>query len=255
VSQINTDVLDVDFAKCPEFTFGDAGVRRAFGPSSFEQRFGVLSEQEIEQAIDAQEANGGALDLLVSRIYDQGQEGACASNATCQAHEIVQAKQRGIKNVVHLSAISLYKRVRLSGGGSFIDDNWEELQQRGVLPLDTPENRDRFDALMPNTGRQKPFPPNWEATARRLAGLEATPIQTTPGLLTALVTQHPCVVGRDGHAICYTRIMRHSGRKVAKYANSWSERWGEAGFGYDSESKIRSAARWAFALRSVRAAA
>lgn len=252
MSDINTDVLDVDFSKCEQYTPGDRGVRRSFGLAPYEERFALLSDAEIEQAIDAHAEHGGSLDLLVSRIYDQGQEGACASNATAQAHEIVQAQQYGIDAVVHLSAISLYKRVRLQGGGSFIDDNWEELNSRGILPLDTPENREEFgDYCMPNVGKSLPFPSGWEGTGKLFAGLEATPINSVRGLKTAMLS-HPVVVGRDGHAICYCRLMRDRGRHVAKYANSWNQRWGDNGFGYDSESKIASSARWAFALRSVR---
>lgn len=246
------DFLDVDFRKFEQYVCGDLGAQ-TFGWPNYEQRFGVMSDSEIEEAIDASDAAGGSLDLLVSRIYDQRQEGSCVANASCQAHEIVQTKQSG--TAVQLSAISLYKRIgRSAQSGAIVSDGWKEMHRRGVLPLDTPENRAKFgDAVMPNTGFSRPFPANWEATAKLFAGLEAWNINSTVGLMTAVLQGHPVVVGRDGHSIVYTRITRGSQRaKVAKYANSWSEGWGDKGFGYDSMSKINEAARWAFALRSVR---
>lgn len=245
--------LDVDFEQCPEFVFGDLGAC-TFGQPAFEQRFGTLDASEIEAAIDACEEAGGGLDQLVTRIYDQVQEGSCVANATCQAAEIIQAKERGKDAVVHLSAISLYKRIgRTAQSGAIVSDGWKELKARGVLPLDNEANRRDFAHVMPNTGFSRPFPTGWEETAKHFAGLEAWPINTVEGLFTALLEGHPCVVGRQGHAICYTRLMRDNRRrKIMKYANSWHESWGQEGFGFDSESQIREAARWAFAVRAMR---
>lgn len=246
---INDQFLDVDFEKCPEFVFGDKGAR-TFGKPSYEQRFGTLTPREIEEAIDATDAIGGSFDLLPIRTYNQKQEGSCASNATGWAMEATQFKQYG--KVIELSPIHLYKRVARTDNGSVISDNWDEIERRGILPLDTPVNRLEFDHVMPHTGFNLPMPGGWESTAIKFAGLEAWPINTLDGLYTAMCSGFPCVVGRDGHAIVYGRLMRSSGRKVAKYKNSWGQ-WGEDGWGYDSESKINAAARWAFALRAVRA--
>lgn len=246
--------LDVDFTKDPHYVFGDLGAR-TFNCPSYEQRFGTLSDAEIEEAIDAADEAGGSLDLLVSRIMDQRQEGSCASNATAQAVEVIQCKEHGRDGVILVSPISLYKRVaRSAQSGSVISDNWDELNKRGILPLDTPENRSSFgEHVMPHTGFNTPFPRGWEATAARLKGLEAWPISTVAGMHSAWAKGHPIVVGRDGHAIVYLRLMRDSRRRrVYRYANSWSPEWSDNGFGYDSESKFAESARWAFALRAMR---
>lgn len=254
MSDFDDRALDVDFERDERYVFGDLGAR-VFGLETFEQRFGVLSDAEIEECIDAADAAGGSLDLLISRIMNQRQEGSCASNATAQAVEVIQCKEHGPEGVILVSPISLYKRVaRNAQSGSVISDNWDELNKRGILPLDTPENRARFgDHVMPHTGFNTPFPRGWEETAARLKGLEAWPISTVSGMYTAWAKGYPVVVGRDGHAILYVRLMRDARRRrVFKYANSWNDDWGDKGFGYDSESKFTQSARWAFALRAMR---
>ena len=244
--------VDVDFEKDPNYTFG-ALAPALFGDCGvFEETFGVMSDADVDQAMEAMEAAGGGADQLVTRIYNQKSEGSCVANACSQALEIIQALQFGKENVVHLSAISLYNRIgRSPGSGAMVSDGLKEIQSRGVLPLDTPENRAKFGlAVMPNTGFYEKYPSGWEATAAKFKGVEAYVIRSVAGMFTAGCLQHPIVVGRQGHSICYTRPMRRNGKRVFKYANSWGN-WGDNGFGYDSESQIRQSANWAFALRSV----
>lgn len=258
--EIDDRFVDVDFTQEQPYVFGDLGCRLFGDPeASYEDRFGTLSEREIDEEIEKIDAAGGGAERLVTRIYNQQNEGSCTANAVGQAAEIVQAKQFGKENVVHLSAISLYKRIGSSpNSGSTISDGWAELNRRGILPLDTPENRQRFgEHVMPNVGFRTRFPDGWESTAILFAGVEATIIRSTAGLYTALCRQEPVVVGRQGHAICYVRPMRRNGRRMVAYANSWGN-WGQglgdhsSGFGFDTEGQIRQAASWAFALRSVR---
>lgn len=250
------DFLDVDFEKCPEYVAGTLP-DRAFHPllcgESYGAKYGKMSWSEIDSAIELLDANGGGADQLVTRIYDQGQEGSCVANACCQSNEIIQAKMFGLDKVIPLSAISLYDRIgRSAGSGASVSDGLSEMRSVGVLPLDTPGNRAKFKHVMPNTGfRRHTYGPDWKNTAGMFAGVEATIIRDELELFTALCNQDPVVVGRAGHSICYARPMRDGrGRKV-KYANSWRVTWGEKGFGYDSQRLISSSARWAFALRSV----
>lgn len=253
MSDIDDKFLDLDFTIDPNYVFGDLGaaVFASAGPS-YEDLYGTLSDAEIRAEIEKIDAEGGGADRLVTRIFNQGREGSCVANACSQAVQIVQARQSGKANVVQLSAISLYKRIgRSPSSGAMVSDGLDELTKRGILPLDTPENRTRFgDAVMPPTGFYTKFPNNWEATAKLFAGCESYVIRSVEGIMTALCNQHPVVVGRQGHSICYTRPMIKNGRRVVKYANSWGE-WGDNGFGYDSESQIRASAGWAFALRTV----
>lgn len=257
------EYLDVDFSKDPKFVFGDLGDKGRFGMSRYEDVVPVLSETEIKKAVQKIEDEDSGSEWLVTRVYDQDGEGACASNSTCQGHEVVQCEQFGPERVIHLSAISLYKRVGDGpNSGSYITDNITEITKRGILPLDTPENREMFGpTVMPNIGFRTPFPANWEQTASIFRGLEGHSIQSTNGILTALCNRHPVVVGREGHSILYlTPVFLQNGQIGVLYVNSWGQ-WGTAagsmpyGFGVDSVSQINKSANWAYALRSVKSSA
>lgn len=256
---MNDEFVDYDFTRHPDFVPGYLGVGDNFELfADYGDVASVLTESEIDAAIEQIDAAGGGAERLVTRIFNQRQEGSCVANATSQADEITQARQFGKSAVVHLSAMSLYKRIGSSPqSGAMVSDGIAELCKRGALPLDTPENRAKFgNAVMPNTGWSTPFPSGWESTAKQFAGGEWTAITSTAQLWTALCRCEPVVVGRQGHSICYVRPMRKNGRRIVKYVNSWGE-WGDAGgdfkygFGYDTESQISQSARWAFALRSV----
>lgn len=243
--------LDVDFTKYPQYVRGylHVGDHRcaAYGDTTR-----LIPESEWQAEVAKIDAAGGGADLLVTRIYNQKQEGSCVANATSQSHEIMQAKQHGKDKVVHLSAMSLYKRIG-SGpqSGAMVSDGLDEMAKTGILPLDNPENRARFgDKVMENTGWSNKYPADWQATAKRFRALEWTVIQSPQEMATALLNQHPVVVGRSGHSICYTRLMYKNGSPIVKYVNSWGD-WGDAGFGYDSLGMWRSASGWAFALRSI----
>lgn len=259
ITEIDDKFVDYDFQKDPAFVFGDLG-RSFFGAveTSYEEKYGVLSDSEIRAEIEKIEAEGGGQERLVTRIYNQGNEGSCVANASAAANELVQAIQFGKENVVHLSAMSLYKRIGSGpNSGAMVSDGWAEMKRRGLLPLDTPENRAKFgDAVMPNTGWRTPFPANWEATGLKFAGVEATIINSYQGLKSAGVTPGSIVVGREGHSINYVRITWKNGRFTFPYQNSWGN-WGFAfghmpyGFGADTESQIKKSASWAYKLRAI----
>lgn len=253
--EIDDRWLDIDFRKQPEYVFGALKDTPRHFCSVFEDIPGMLlTDSEIDAVIERMDAEGGGADEFVTRIYNQGQEGSCVANACSQAHEIIQFLQYGKDAVIHLAAMSLYKRIgRSASSGANVGDGLEEMCSRGILPLDNEENRQRFgDKVMANTGFRSPFPSNWTETAAQIVGVEYHTVRTVQGLLSALCNQFPVIVGREGHSICYTRPMRRSGRRVVKYANSWGN-WGDAGFGYDSESQIRKSSSFAYVLRTVKA--
>lgn len=213
----------------------------------------IIPENKWRDVFEAQKVRASQ---LVTRIYNQLSEGSCVANACGQAHEVVQALQFGLENVTHLSAISLYKRIgRSAQSGAMVSDGLEEMAERGILPLDDEKNRARFGGIvMPNTGFRSKYPDGWEAVAKQFTALEWTIVDTMAELITALFNHHPVVVGRSGHSICYLDPIYKDGQLLVKYANSWGN-WGDNGFGYDTVRLIRSSSSWAFALRSVNAAA
>lgn len=259
-ADIDDRFVDCDFRDDPRYVMGSIDAPGFRGVRTYEERFGVMNDAEIDAAIDAIAAAGGGLERLVTRIFDQEQEGSCVAQAAGQGVEIIQAKTFGKENVVPVSPMSLYKRIaRSAQSGAIVSDGMDELGERGILPLDTPENRAKFGAaVMPHTGWSTPFPPNWEETAKKFLIIERVPIQSVAGIFTALCQQFPVMVGREGHSICYTTPIRRNGRRNSLYANSWSLDWGIAagdmpgGFGVDSESQIKKSASWAWALRTIR---
>jgi hypothetical protein len=247
--------IDVDLpneAKRLGFGTGDLG-RRAFDGHCMKYAdFAEIIRKSQWPGLAEQHRDKEA-SKLVTRIYDQRNEGSCVANACSQAHEVVQALQFGRANVTPLSAISLYKRIgRSAQSGAMVSDGLEEMAERGVLPLDTPENRAKFgDKVMPNTGFRTAYPDGWQEVAKQFTAHEWTIVDSVEELINALFNHHPVVFGRSGHSICYLDPVYLDGALLVRYANSWSSGWGDKGFGYDSLRLIRSSASWAFALRSV----
>jgi len=251
---------DVDFTKDPNFVFGD------IQSPAFDTEFGVyedsnsvMSESELREAAERQLEQGGA-EEYVTRIYNQGKEGACVANASCQAHEIIQAKTFGLDNVIPLSSISLYKQIgRSASSGAMVSDGMKVMKSLGALPLDTPGNREKFGSVvMPNRGFRERYPSNWKETAKQFQIVEAHVVRSVEGILTALARQQPVIVGREGHSICYC-CLRYDRNWKTVYANSWGSKWGfgignfNGGFGTDTIGKIKKSARWAYVVRTIRA--
>ncbi len=257
--EINDEFIDVDFTKCPEYVFGDLGVPLFAAFREYEAFGNPLTDAEIQACIEYHAAHPGtSLEYLLRRAYNQKQEGSCVGNATTQGVEEVGYKQIGDR-MPELSAISLYKQIgRSAGSGAMVSDAMVAIEETGILPLDTPVNRERYgNHVMPPTGFSTRFPDGWKETAAKFRGVEFLVIRNSVNLIySALCQGHPVVVGREGHSILYQRVMMRNGRRVVKYINSWGN-WGDAGgnldagFGYDTESQIRKSASWAFAIRSV----
>lgn len=217
----------------------------------------VMPAAQREAEIERLDHEGG-IEFLIRWILDQGQEGSCVGNAGTQGLQVLLAKQFGIDRAIQLSAISLYKQIG-SGpmSGADVEDGVNHARDVGILPLDTPENRQRFgDKVMPPTGFYNRYPSGWESQAKQFRFRETLLIRNVDELETAGVNGHPVWVGRAGHSILYCRPTRKSGKGYL-YANSWSLGWGFAagtmtgGFGIDSVGLMSSAADYCFALCSA----
>jgi len=255
---IDPKFLDVDFDLDPNYVKGYEGKQPELGVmlDSYADVAHVYDEKTLKEAAARIKETGGGCSRLVTHIKNQSQEGSCVGNGTTAAAEIILAKQFGRDRVVELSAMSLYKRIgRSAQSGAVVSDAWKEIEARGVLPLDTVENKQRFKHTHPATGFSKPLPNGWEETAKLFRGLEATICRSSQEVMSALADRVPVVVGRRGHCICYCDLL-FDGKFIVAYVNSWGK-WGspgghmEYGFGFDSEQVIKEASDWAFALRSM----
>lgn len=237
-----------------EYTFGDHGApedEAVFG-GAYEDTFGVLSESQVREAVEKADEDGGMMDRLVTRTYNQLRTSSCTTNAAGQAHEITQAEQFGMDAVVHMSAMSLYQQITDRDAGSNIGRAFDTMNKVGFLPLTNPENQARFEHTMQNAVWSERPKSGWQKTAAKFRSHEFYIVKTIEGFRSALCNGDPCVGGRDGHAICYPRLMWDDRKGfIYKYKNSWGD-WGDNGFGYDSESKGVAASRYVVALRTVR---
>lgn len=263
MAKIDLDKIDAKFV---DVDFGTQGLAtgalpRPATPRKFrsygDQQIMVPSSQWKAEAAAIQAAGGGSTQLI-TRIFNQANEGSCVGNAGTQADQIVQAKQWGKDRVTQLSASSLYKQIGSSpNSGAMVDDAIDAMEGVGILPLDTPENRAKFgDHVMPHTGFRVPFPSGWKETAKKFKAHEWFAIESVDEMFSALLNQHPVVVGRAGHSIVYCDLVYKGDSPNVCYANSWGS-WGfgagdfDAGFGLDTMNLIRSSSYWAFALCSV----
>lgn len=171
------------------------------------------------------------LSVFVDKVKDQNGEGACAANSSSSALEIVRAQSR--QPFVELSAASLYKRV--NGGrdqGSTLDANLAEISTAGVLPI----------THFPPVGWRKALPVGWEGEAAKYVMTEWLDLDDFDAFITALLLGFPISYGvwweGGGHAICAVQAIENGGEFGCKLLNSWSESWGQSGYGPMYEKQI-----------------
>lgn len=257
---MNRAFLDYDFTRDPRYLRGYHPAQIDTSKfAAYEDTATVYPRSAWRDMAMELKAAGGGLSQLVNWILNQLQEGSCVGNGTTQGCQILQAKQFGKERAVQMSAMSLYKRIGQSAqSGASVQDALTEMQAKGELPLDTPENKARFKHTMPATGFSNKMPDGWETTAAQFKIDEVTICKSIDEIVSANFNQEPVIVGRDGHCICYCDpVWDEQANAITEgYANSWGE-WGAPlggqpyGFGFDSMKIIGHAASWAFAIRSV----
>ena len=184
---------------------------------------------------------------MVPYIMNQKSEPSCASHAQVQC---MQTCGRVLYGDVFpkLSALSIYHFVRVRGGGSFISTNMEQARKVGALPLDTPENKEKWPHTHVSFGENKSLPNGYQETAKYFQVEGWLRVTTPEEWFAALLGNNFINYGRDGHAIASIFPQKSRGNWVFGYANSWGQ-WGDGGFGYDSLGKIRNCT--GYAIQSV----
>ena len=223
----------------------------------YEERFKIYSRSEWPDLISA---NGQGLRDVVQKIKNQGQEGSCASNMTCQAFEIALVQALGKRAWLEFSPISIYRWLASNPNqGSTISGNLRQLRDVGVLPVRGSRATEALKAMglstshtLTATGYYQTFPSGWKDTAKYFVGVEAFDIGSFEGIVSALLDGFPVGYGRAGHAICAVAPYQDGSRFGLDYANSWGN-WGDQGFGKDTESFVSGAIKsyGAWALRTV----
>lgn len=260
--QIDSRYVDVEFPAEQEYVYGcempapSLAEELCASLPVYEDSLPLIPSSQWRELAEHIEAEKSGLEWFISRIFNQRQEGSCTMNSVGQVHETLQRRQFGA--VVPVSPISAYQLIaRSAQSGATIPDSLKVASEVGFVPLDTPENRQRFgEVVMPHTGFNSRRPEGDSAIAKSLRLLEWFVVRTLDGLVSAVLNGHPVCVGRQGHAIPYYRLIYPEGKIHALYPNSWN-RWGFAagdfdhGFGADSERLMRESSRWAFAARTT----
>ena len=255
--------VDVDFTTQPQYVQGYTveDVKRFQDCKSslpkYADNFEVLSDSDLKDAA-AELAKIGGNANLITRIFDQGNEGSCVGNAFTQGHQVCQARLAGKHRVIQMSAMSLYKQIGSSpNSGANIGDAMERLQDTGLLPLDTEENIKRFKHTMSHRNFRQPWPSGWKETAALFSNLECFVAQSAQEALTAIARGRCVGVGRAGHSILYMDYVWEDGGWLFEYVNSWTEDWGygkagfNGGFGRDSRRLFNEACDWCVVFEAI----
>lgn len=260
---IPAEFTDVNFPQQAPYVFGDCGAGVFRGSPCFEDYFGdqVIPQSQWPGLIEQLDSTSTGLEFLVTQILNQGNEGSCVAFATTQGMRVIYRAELG--EVPDLSPMSIYRNIGSSpNSGSMVSDALEWIADFGVRPSDTPQNRQKFgEAVAPMTGfynvaKYRDWPQATKDVAKKFRLAEYYTLRSVEGLMTALFKGWPCIVGRQGHSICYLRPAMRQNRIGVVYANSWGP-WGfgagslTSGFGFDSESMVRQSASWAFCLRAM----
>lgn len=202
-----------------------------------------------------------SIEWLIRKIKNQGRWPSCTANAATQAFEILWNMTFGKKLWIEFSPISLYKHCGNASSGSSVSCISRVLKEIGILPADTPSNRQWMldvglnpDHVMDPVDYRATYPRNCDETSKQFRLAEVYDIDSYVEFGTSLQNAWPVVYGRHGHALCGVRVVKGSRDNwVIRYANSWAPSWGDHGFGWDTESYVSPSLRTygAIGYRSV----
>lgn len=214
----------------------------------------IIPRGEWQQWITSNQAAGFSLTLYNDTLNYQAPEHSCVSNATETAIRVVRNRQLGLKHCVKLSPMSLYCRMNSHRwGGSNVFANLEEASSRGIVPEDTPENKQRFGSVVCHQNAvyfpASKLPAGWGNVAKHFRPLKFFRVRTSEQFASALLRGFPVVNGRSGHSICHLELVYRNGKFLSKYADSYGTNRGDGGYLYDTESKWATSGAWC--LRSV----
>jgi hypothetical protein len=262
VSMINPVYLDVDFKPITDQIGGCNPRDIPFGKiprtAAFEEVVPAYSRDEMVDLIKLH----FSMEFLAQMTKNQQSEGSCTSNATSQGFEHIFVRQFGSAKYIETSPISLYRQCASNGReGSSLPCNLQRMRDTGILPTKNERNIKQCQELglvipdhhfHPNVGYSTRPGRDWEDTGQLFRIDEFFDIKTFEGVLTALLRHYMVVYARAGHCILAVTPIFEDGRFVVKYHNSWG-RWGDNGYGYDSERAVKSGLPYGFfAIRTVR---
>jgi hypothetical protein len=176
----------------------------------------------------------------VVEIYSQGRTSACVGFACAQALETTFTRRYGRKHRVPLSGMSVYDQIgRSLMSGAYIPDGIKLITELGALPLRTAETAAKYPVTFPGLEYKWRRPSNSGNVSRLFRVTKAAKAQGSEMMASALLKGRAMVIGHARHATPPIGLAFNGNSPLAAYANSWSKSWGDAGFGYHSESVFR----------------
>lgn len=182
------------------------------------------------------EAVKADLRATVAEIYSQGRTSACVGFGTAQAVETTIYRRYGRRHRVPLSGMDIYSDIgNTLMSGAYIPDGIARASEIGVLPLRTLATAAKYAVTFPGLEYRWTRPEGWKNVAKLFRVKKAAKVQGAEMIVSALLRGRVVIVGRSRHCVPYVLYDFPN----AGYANSWSPEWGDAGFGYDSESTFK----------------
>lgn len=183
--------------------------------------FDVIPVSDWAQYID----QGITMRDDVQFIYSQGQVGSCAAESACGGLDLA-------RSICGYDAVKFnpYATYHYSSGGSdrgsTLTENLRLLREMGAFP----------ESIWPRSRgwRTKPSAAAHEQ-AKKYRILEFFEIKSWEEFGSALLHRFPVYWGYSGHAILAVGLPNTS---QIIYRNSWSDNWGDSGFGVANASQI-----------------
>lgn len=176
---------------------------------------------------------------FVKTVLDQGSVGSCATEGAAQALMITRA-YAGKPHVVLNPWFIYHTTSHGSDSGSSIDENLEFIQEFGCAP----------ESVWPRSKgwRAKPSA-EANAAALEFRGVEVFDISSIDEMVSAELSDFAVVYGSNGH--CVVKV-EHQNDRQGLDINSWSESWGDNGFGVWATYSQVNWGYGAWALRTVK---
>lgn len=197
-------------------------------------------------------------------VKNQNGSSSCVAQSASAMATISYYKQTG--KYMDFSARFFYSQISLGPGkGSYMRDGMDKLVKQGSCPLknfvDDPQTEEH---MLVKTGIEAVFPIAKEYDIYNDTAYALVP-QTMDAVAQAIRDHGSVMIGARGsnenwsnpyvkkgdnwgHAVAGVSAMLKDGKKYIKFLNSWSENWGQRGYGYFDEEYMNDGIMAVFVL-------
>jgi len=221
-------------------------------PERIDNRDKIYEEGMAFKSVEGSDVDwntGFELDPI--KVEGQNGSGSCVGQAWAKYLEVLERKENN--NFIDLSAKFIYSQIYLPDGGAFIRDGAKIAQKQGcsleTSLLSYPATEEHMRASGDITGAIRDEAKTYKSKEYRSIqhknnmDIVALAIKQNSGVVTGVHGSHkgwggawvtpPSISDKIwGHAIYLVGYGIKEGKKYIKFINSWSEAWGDKGYGY-----------------------